>query len=402
MFEGNKTLERTPGNIDYIQKLTKNGKLTTPTFQGTLTYDERIKQNGSIDSYETLEGKWLITPTLKLLGNITIERSRNGQVVVQDNRYEEKDATPPVKKDTTAPTTPVIGVFMYAEGTKTFQADWTSADPESGIKEYQYAIGTSKDANDTFVGWGSTKQNSISYSVSTMPPQDGKTYYLSVKAINNEGLISGIGSSNGVTIKTKPVNHPPKFDALSSKTIKKGENFTAMIKAYDSDKDILTYSVINLPKGATFGKDQMFSWTPAPDQGSSTPVNITFKVTDGKGGEASHLLTIVVTDVPIPILVIPAAPSHLNARSYYDYGKKLYVRLEWADNSNNETGFKIERASDIPRYPLLYKQIAKVTNMRSYVDYSVLKNTSYLYRVRAYNQKGDSWYSAQRIVRTLE
>src|SRR5205085_527506 len=69
------------------------------------------------------------------------------------------------------------------------------------------------------------------------------------------------------------------------------------------------------------------------------------------------------------------------------------INLSWADNSGNETGFKVERWSSASP---TWAQIAAVgPNVTSYSDAGLAAGTTYFYRVRATNGAGDSAYSAQ-------
>jgi len=64
------------------------------------------------------------------------------------------------------------------------------------------------------------------------------------------------------------------------------------------------------------------------------------------------------------------------------------MSLNWADNSSNESGFRIERKTGSNGS---YAQIATVAvNVRSYVDSSVTAGTTYCYRIRAYNSSAES------------
>ena len=64
--------------------------------------------------------------------------------------------------------------------------------------------------------------------------------------------------------------------------------------------------------------------------------------------------------------------------------------MSWADNSNNETGFEIERSTD----GLHFNQIATTAaNVTTYKDTGVSQNVTYYYRVRALHPSGDSAYS---------
>jgi hypothetical protein len=79
-----------------------------------------------------------------------------------------------------------------------------------------------------------------------------------------------------------------------------------------------------------------------------------------------------------------AAPSGL-------FGASCKLALTWVDNSNDEDGFKIERATSSAG-PWI--QIAQVgPDQTNYLDTTVIANSTYYYRVRAYNSQGDSAYS---------
>jgi hypothetical protein len=67
------------------------------------------------------------------------------------------------------------------------------------------------------------------------------------------------------------------------------------------------------------------------------------------------------------------------------------LTLAWNDNSSDEAGFKIERATGGGTD---YAQIATVgSNTTSYIDGDLSSGLQYSYRVRAYNAAGDSAYS---------
>jgi len=70
------------------------------------------------------------------------------------------------------------------------------------------------------------------------------------------------------------------------------------------------------------------------------------------------------------------------------FGSQLI--LTWNDNSTDESGFKIERASD----GVTFSEIATVgANVTTYTDTNLSGGTTYSYRVRAYNSSSTSSYS---------
>ena len=69
------------------------------------------------------------------------------------------------------------------------------------------------------------------------------------------------------------------------------------------------------------------------------------------------------------------------------------IKLVWADNSNNETNFKIYRDHMDPANPARFKYLKTVAkNVETYIDTGLSANTYHTYRVTAVNAKGESAY----------
>lgn len=82
----------------------------------------------------------------------------------------------------------------------------------------------------------------------------------------------------------------------------------------------------------------------------------------------------------------PTAPSSLAASALSD----TEITISWADNSNNETGFRLERSIDAKSW---YEFAVVGSNVKSFTDTGLAAATTYYYRVRAYNSNGSSSYS---------
>src|SRR5262249_33440061 len=83
----------------------------------------------------------------------------------------------------------------------------------------------------------------------------------------------------------------------------------------------------------------------------------------------------------------PAAPSGLTITSLLSN----QVSLAWTDNSNNETGFKVQRKTGATG---TYTDLTTTgPNVTGYNDSTVIDGTLYYYRVAATNASGDSAYS---------
>jgi hypothetical protein len=82
----------------------------------------------------------------------------------------------------------------------------------------------------------------------------------------------------------------------------------------------------------------------------------------------------------------PAAPGTLTAT----VNSQTQITLAWADNSNNETGFLLERSTDGSTWTTLGTLPANITG---YTNTGLAAGTTYLYRVAAVNAGGASGYS---------
>jgi subtilisin family serine protease len=87
-------------------------------------------------------------------------------------------------------------------------------------------------------------------------------------------------------------------------------------------------------------------------------------------------------------------PSNLNATVQ----SETKILLTWTDNSSNESGFKIERKTGVSG---VFAEIATVAaNVTTYLDTGLLANTTYIYRIRAYDSTGYSSYSDEAVATT--
>jgi serine protease AprX len=90
----------------------------------------------------------------------------------------------------------------------------------------------------------------------------------------------------------------------------------------------------------------------------------------------------------------PASPTGLTANAT----SSSNIDLAWTDNSNNETGFEIERSAD----GVVFAPRATVgANVTTFADGGLSPSTTFYYRVNATNGGGDSGYSNVASATTL-
>ena len=118
--------------------------------------------------------------------------------------------------------------------------------------------------------------------------------------------------------------------------------------------------------------------------GGGANVNLSWKV-PGSGSFVA-VPDSVFTDGFTPAGTAPAAPSGLTATATA-YNK---IKLQWNDNSNNETGFELYRSSSSTGN--FAKVALTAANATSYTDSALNASSTYYYKIRAVGKYGESNY----------
>ena len=165
---------------------------------------------------------------------------------------EEVVGTVVMPEDTTPPTTPVvIDDGAYTTSLSHLHFSWSAGDPDTGIAEYQYALGTTLGGTE-IIGWTSaatkTKVDLI------LPLEIGKSYFLSVKAKNGAGLWSEVGTSDGITVI-------PSIPSIQGKVLLEGRtnHSGAKVEVFDTSQNLVaeaisqadgSYAILGLEPGS--------------------------------------------------------------------------------------------------------------------------------------------------------
>lgn len=289
-------------------------------------------QESGIDEYQyrlVPSGEWISTGTntsVTMNGlNLTQGSSYSCEVRVKNGIgfWSAIGCSDGIIVDTTAPVIPQVnddGVTTHVYDQ--LHASWVSSDQESGVVEYQYALGTTQGATDVCT-WTSVG-TATSVTVTGLNLFVGQQYYFSVKVRNGVGLES-MGYSDGILVS----NNTPVFDVLEDKTGKENEQLQFIVNATDQDGDVLTYEADALPVGANFDQEtHTFRWVPDFDQ-SGRYENVKFIVSDGV---ATIEKTIVIT-----IDNVNRAPQLLTiGNKNVDEGKVLQFSVDAYDPDTSD------------------------------------------------------------------
>jgi titin len=205
-------------------------------------------------------------------------------------------------------------------------------------------------------------------------------YYYRVWAYNEVGISAYSNEASATTSVPISITSQP-----ASQTISSGQTATLSVAATGTAP--LSYQWYRGNKGDTanpVGGATLNSYTTSILTATTT---YWVRVTNLCGSVDSNAATITV-------VVAPAAPSNLVAAAV----SSTRIDLTWKDNSNDETGFKIERKTELGGAWAETKTVS--TNVQSYQDTGLTAGTTYYYRVRAYNAAGNSAYSNEAYATT--
>ena len=88
---------------------------------------------------------------------------------------------------------------------------------------------------------------------------------------------------------------------------------------------------------------------------------------------------------------IPAAPTGIGVNAI----SGTEIDITWTDNSDNETGFRIERRLGTEGEETYTEAGTAAAGIMIYNDFSLQPLTQYYYQVCAYNLSGNSSYTAE-------
>ena len=271
------------------------------------------------------------------------------------------------------PPNPPSNLKINAYTSNTISFSWTNSNSGNNIS---FEVWHSMDGNNFTLAATTSSDN---YTDINLSPNT--TYYYKVRAHNNGGYSS---YSNMISQKTKDVAPI----APSNLYVSSFSTNTITLSWNDNSNNETGFEIWRSLNGYSFSKIKNLgaNTTTYTDLGLSPDTTYYYKVRAYNDVGNSNYSNIISKKTDV-VTTIPTAPTNLKVTNYTSNS----ISLIWNDNSNNEDGFKIYRSSSYSgNYVLLD---TTVSNDNYYTDTGLNSNTTYYYKVTAYNSAGESNYS---------
>ena len=297
-------------------------------------------------------------------------------------QYEYRILTNDIFSDTIAVSTfspgtpnPPSNLSASAVLKRQINVSWT----DNSVNELGFKVERSA-SPDNFVNIASLNYNTRNYSDINLTPNT--TYYYRVYAHNEDG---NSGYSSVLEVKTLPLEPPAAPTGLSASDITKNSLHLTWIDNSNNEKGFAIMSSATSGSGFTQLATVGPGITSYNCMGLSPDHEYYYLIRafndDGNSGYSNELY---VKTLP---LNPPAAPGQL----YTSDITKHSINLAWTDNSENESGFSIEQSGQADT---VFVKIDTVDqNITSCLVTGLTLNTTYLYRISAFNDDGNSGYS---------
>ncbi len=240
--------------------------------------------------------------------------SGNGWILKDELGYV--DGTPPgdVTNLTAAP---------FSTDTTTLTASFDPAtDPESGIAEYSYSIGTTPGGIDV-VDW-TTNGQSTAITATGLSLTQGQTYFINVRAKNGVGMESNVVNASTVIDTTPPDVLVEVFDGVSTGVDEDTTTSTTQLDfnwaaSADAESGVTGYWVsVGTTPGGSDVRPALLITNPFYTQVEPLTVGVTYYATVQVQNGANQLSTAVTSDGITVVTAADTAPPAAGSINYAD------------------------------------------------------------------------------------
>ena len=354
----------------------------TSSSQVNLTWtDNSNNETGFTFAYDTNSG--LTSPTYVYAGGAnTTSYSHTGRSPATTYYYKIKAEGSPdsawtsVESATTAPS----NLAVTATSNSAINLTWTGNGSNTAIHGYTYACAT----NSSFTG---ASYNWVADNDSTGASKTGlstaTTYWFKLRA---EGTSSdAFDSPYGTVVTTTTTPASLAANVVSSSQINlswTGNSGNSNIQGYT-----IGYATNSSFSGAVYQYVSGNGSTSFNHTGLYAGTTYYYKIkAEGTSNSYDSAYTSYITATTTG--AAPNAPSGLSASAV----SSSQINLSWTDNSSNETGFEINRATD----SAFTQNVVWIGNLQgtTYNNTGLSASTTYYYRVRAEGATQDSAYTS--------
>ena len=325
----------------------------------TGTYAQIDQVGANVQSYSDTNG---LAPNTKYYYRV---RASNGTI---DSAYSNEPSAVTFQVTPTPPS----GLTITSVLTNKVTLSWTdNSDNETGFK-----IQRKTGVTGTYTDIATTAANITAYADSAVV--DGTVYYYRICATNAIGDSVFSNEASGTTLLATPTSATATAVSSSRINLTWIDNSVSETGYKIERKTTLTGTYAQIDQVLA----NVQSYSDTNGLAPNTKYYYRVRATNGTIDSAYSNEPFATT-----LLDVPGAPANLTITSILSN----QVSLSWSDNSNNETGFKIQRKIGVAG---TYTTIRTTgANATAYTDSALTDGTVYYYRVCATNATGDSAFS---------
>ena len=355
----------------------------TSSSQVSLTWtDNSSSETGFTFAYDTDSAMGSIDDYVYAGGVNTTSYTHTGRSPATTYFYSIKAEGNPdstwtsIDSATTAPS----GLTVAATSNSAIGISWTGNASNSSIHGYTYGLATNSSFSGASYNWVSGNGTA---STSKTGLATATTYWLKIKA---EGTSDTYDSPYGSVVKVTTMPGSLAATVVSSSQVNLSWSGNA------GNANIIGYTVATANNssftGATYQYVSGAGSTGFSKTGLTSGTTYYFKVkAEGTSDSYDSAFTAFVIATP-GTSSVPNPPSGLSASAV----SSSRIDLSWTDNSTNETGFELKRATD----SAFTQGVVWTGNIQgtTYSNVGLGASTTYYYMVRAEGTAGKSAYSS--------